>query len=78
MLMSVPFSWKAVVALSVPVAVTTEPDSVRIESVMLPMPLKRAIFPLVPEPVMPPPVPTQLPRLKRQTVSVVPPAITGI
>ena len=64
---------------TLPEAVRVLPDSLKVEFVMLPpVPLNLAMTPLVPLPVMPPPVPTQFPKLSRQTVSVAPPAIVGI
>lgn len=60
-----------------PVAVTTLPDSFRIESATVFEPVNLTILPEVPVPVIPPPAPTQFPSVYKQTVSVLPPGMTG-
>lgn len=57
----------------VPLSVRIEPDSLRVaELVMPPPPLKTASVPAVPEPVMPPPLPAQLPVLKQIVAELAP------
>jgi hypothetical protein len=52
-----------------PLLVKVDPDSLRVaELVRVLLPLKTAKSPVVPEPVIPPPLPAQLPVL-RQTVA---------
>ncbi len=54
-------AWTEVLAARMPPTVTVEPDSVRMESPMAPPAVNLASLPEVPEPVMPPPTPAQLP-----------------
>src|SRR5580704_13096633 len=59
-------------AVSEPVVVRLPVVSVRGEFVRLLLPLNSGMVPAVPEPAIPPPVPTQLARVRRQTVSLLP------
>ncbi len=57
---------------TVPLAVTVLPDSLSVESVMLPPELNLANVPVVPDPEIPPPAPAQLPLLKQISTLAVP------
>jgi hypothetical protein len=63
--------------IRLPEAVTVLPLCVKVELPIEPVPVKIAIVPLVPLPVMPPPDPAQLPRATRHMSSLEPPAIAG-
>ena len=62
----------APVTVKVPVTVTALPDSLSRESPMVPLAVNLASLPVVPLPIMPPPLPAQLPVLKQMVAVALP------